>query len=188
MTNTGQAADIAVAPGPASGTPSTLREAMAQFATGVVVLTVGGEHIHGMTANAFTSVSLDPPQVLCCVAHDAVMHTAMTNGGHFAVSILAAHQEATARHFADNRRTLGPAQFEDLDWTPGPRTGAPLLAGSLAWLECELGAIHPGGDHSVLLGRVLTSVCGSGDPGLLYFGGGFRPVDQRERAAPRRHA
>jgi flavin reductase (DIM6/NTAB) family NADH-FMN oxidoreductase RutF len=176
MTNLGQSTDIVEAPGPEAAAPTRLREVMAQFATGVVVLTVGGTNVHGMTANAFTSVSLDPPQVLCCVAHSAVMHTAMTKERHFGVSILAAGQEATARHFADKHRTLGPAQFQPLDWSPGPRTGAPLLAGALAWLECELGAAYPGGDHSVFLGQVVTAACGDGDAGLLYFGGGFRPV------------
>lgn len=102
--------------------PASLRDAMSRFATGVVLLTVGGEHIHGMTANAFTSVSLEPPLVLCCIAHNAVMHEAMTSAGQFGVSIMGADQEDVARHFADKRRTLGAAQFDAVDWWPGPRS------------------------------------------------------------------
>ncbi|WP_232237856.1 MULTISPECIES: flavin reductase family protein [Actinoalloteichus] len=147
---------------------------MSWFATGVVVLTVGGDHVHGMTANAFSSVSLHPPLALCCVAHDATMHAAITATGSFGVSVLAAEQKDTARHFADRRRPRGLAQFDAVDWLPGPCTGAPLLAGALAWLECELTESFPGGDHSIFVGAVLAATRGSGDSGLLFFGGGYR--------------
>ncbi|MET7718972.1 flavin reductase family protein [Streptomyces sp. NPDC005407] len=157
-----------------AATPSSLREVMSRFATGVTVLSVGGEHIHGMTANAFSSVSLDPPSVLCCVAHSAVMHQAITKAGHFGVSIMEARQEGLARFFADKKRPLGPVQFEGIDWLPGPRTGAPLLAGSLAWLECELADAHETGDHSIFIGDVVGASRGSGREGLLFFGGAFQ--------------
>ncbi|WP_093944522.1 flavin reductase family protein [Actinoalloteichus hoggarensis] len=147
---------------------------MSWFATGVVVLTVGGDHVHGMTANAVSSVSLRPPLALCCVARDATMHGAITAAGSFGVSILASTQEDTARYFADKRRPRGLAQFDAVDWLPGPRTGAPLLAGALAWLECELTESFPGGDHSIFVGAVLAATRGSGDGGLLFFGGGYR--------------
>ncbi|MYQ43815.1 flavin reductase [Streptomyces sp. SID4985] len=153
--------------------PASLREAMARFTTGVVALTVGGEHMHGMTANAFSSVSLEPPQVLCCVAHSAVMHKAITSERRFAVSIMGADQEGLARHFADKSRPLGPPQFASVDWRPGPHTGAPLLAGALAWLECELADSHDSGDHSIFIGSVLHSLSGPGRQGLLFFDGGF---------------
>ena len=110
--------------------PRQFRDAMGHFATGVTVVTVGGDTPHGMTANSFTSVSLDPPLVLVCVGRDAVMHRALTENGHFAVSVLGAHQEPVARHFADRRRPLGQAQFDSTDWRPGPNTGAPLIAGA----------------------------------------------------------
>ncbi|MGP3925151.1 flavin reductase family protein [Streptomyces sp. 8N616] len=155
---------------------STLREVMSRFATGVTVITVGGEHVHGMTANAFSSVSLDPPSVLCCVARSAVMHQAITSSGHFAVSIMGAVQEELARFFADKQRPLGPTQFRGIDWRPGPRTGAPLLAGSLAWLECEVAEAYGFGDHSIFVGNVLGASCGSAREGLLFFGGAFQRV------------
>ncbi|MCX4783647.1 flavin reductase family protein [Streptomyces sp. NBC_01264] len=165
-------ADVAVPRG-YTANPAPLREVMSLFATGVTVLSVGGEHIHGMTANAFTSVSLDPPSVLCCVAHSAVMYEAITSAGHFGVSIMEAGQEGLARFFADKKRPLGPGQFTGVDWVPGPRTGAPLLNGSLAWLECELSAAHEIGDHTVFIGDVVGSSRGTGEDGLLFFGGAF---------------
>nr|WP_024759515.1 flavin reductase family protein [Streptomyces exfoliatus] len=155
-------------------TPASLREVMSRFATGVVVLTVGGERPHGMTANAFSSVSLAPPTVLCCIGHSAVMHSALTGAGRFGVSIMGAEQEDVTRYFADKERPLGPAQFEGIDWLPGPRTGAPLLSGALAWLECEVTQAHEAGDHSVFFGEVLGAVNGAVGDGLLFFEGRFQ--------------
>ncbi|WP_433274658.1 flavin reductase family protein [Actinosynnema sp. CS-041913] len=149
---------------------------MSRFATGVTVLTAAGERCHGMTANAFTSVSLEPPLVLCCVARTARMHAAIVTAGRFAVSVLGADQEGIARYFSDKRRPAGLAQFDAVEWEPGAHTGAPLLTGSLAWLECELAESHDGGDHSVFLGRVLSLRRGDGDKALVFFGGGFHQV------------
>ncbi|GAA3748503.1 flavin reductase family protein [Salinactinospora qingdaonensis] len=153
---------------------STLRQVMGRFPTGVTVLTAAGQHCHGMTANAFTSVSLDPPLVLCCVARTARMHKAITAEHRFAVSLLEAGQEQVARYFADRDRPAGPAQFDTVEWLPGPHTGAPLLSGSLAWLECEVAQVHEGGDHSIILGQVLSSTSGSGQEALLFFNGCFQ--------------
>ncbi|PMR62708.1 flavin reductase [Verrucosispora sp. ts21] len=152
-----------------------MRSTMSQFATGVVVLTVGGDHLHGMTANAFSSVSLEPPMVLCCVGKNAVMHRAITGSGHFAASVLRAGHETYARHFASRDRPLGSAQFAVGDWIPGALTGAPLLTDSLAWVECALADVYEAGDHSVFLGRVIGSGHRSG-AGLLFFDGEFHPT------------
>ena len=108
-----------------------LRRALGAFASGVTVVTVGGEHPHGMTANSFTSVSLDPPLVLVCVGRSAVMHAKMAGAGTFGVSVLAAHHERVGRHFADRTRPLGAAQFDAVDWLPGRLTGVPLIDGAL---------------------------------------------------------
>ncbi|WP_222723914.1 MULTISPECIES: flavin reductase family protein [unclassified Streptomyces] len=155
---------------------ASLRDVMSQFATGVTVLTVGGEHIHAMTANAFSSVSLTPPTVLVCIAHSAVMFEELTGGGHFGVNILGAGQEPLARHFADKKRTLGLAQFEDVKWTPGAHTGAPLLADALAWLECDVIDAHVSGDHTIFVGRVLDCRRGDGEQALTFFDGKFGSV------------
>ncbi|MEU4765142.1 flavin reductase family protein [Actinosynnema sp. NPDC023794] len=155
---------------------TSLRDAMSLFATGVTVLTVGGEHAHGMTANSFTSVSLDPPLVLCCISHSAVMHDAISNAKRFGVSIMGADQRDTAKFFADKRRPLGPEQFDAVDWIEGPHTGAPLLNGSLAWLECELVQFHEGGDHTIFVGQVLSSSRGADASALLFYSSSFHQV------------
>lgn len=154
---------------------------MGQFATGVTVLTAGrGASCHGMTANAFSSVSLEPPMVLCCVSRAARMHEVIMSAQSFAVSILGAGQQELAKYFADWQRPNGQAQFEPVAWRPGERTGAPVLSGALAWLECELVRTYNGGDHTIFLGEVLSAHRGAdegvigGEPeALLFFGGGF---------------
>ncbi|MFI8521921.1 flavin reductase family protein [Streptomyces sp. NPDC085481] len=146
---------------------------MSRFASGVVVLSVGEPHVHAMTANAFGSVSLDPPLVQCCVAHTAVMHDSLTRSRSFGVSILGAGQEPLARYFADKSRPLGLPQFDGISWTPGPLTGAPLLPGALAWLECKLVESYVAGDHSLFLGEVLASATGDGEGALLFYAGRF---------------
>ncbi|MEJ2858517.1 MULTISPECIES: flavin reductase family protein [unclassified Saccharothrix] len=164
---------------PATPDPADLRSVMGRFATGVVVITVGDEHVHGMTANAFGSVSLDPPLVHCCIAHTAVMHGALAGSGRFGVSVMSADQESAVRYFADRARPLGPTQFDAVDWTPGKHTGAPLLTGALAWLECEVVDVHTAGDHSLFLGRVLSCQLGDDDHALVFYQGRFHPIVPR---------
>ncbi len=159
-------------PATPAGTP--LRDVLAEFATGVTVLTVAGERPHGMTANSVTSVSLDPPLVLCCVARTARMHDAIASTGRLGVSVLGRGQEQLARYFADKRRPEGAAQFDRVDWCPGPYTGAPLLSGALAWLECEVAETYEGGDHSIFLSRVLDATRRDRRlPGLVFFRSAF---------------
>ncbi|HEX6354683.1 flavin reductase family protein [Actinophytocola sp.] len=155
---------------------------MSSFATGITVLTAAGEHCHGMTANAFSSVSLDPPMVLCCIARTAQMHEAILRSRHFGVNVLSAEQEGVARYFASRGRPRGLAQFDEVEWSPGRRSGAPLLAGSLAWLECELAEVYHGGDHSIFLGKVLEATRRPGDA-LLFFAGGFHQGMPSQRTA-----
>ncbi|MEU3985178.1 flavin reductase family protein [Streptomyces sp. NPDC026672] len=152
-----------------------LRGALGRFATGVTVLTAGRETPRGMTAGSFTSVSLDPPLVLVCVARTAAVHATVLAEGGFAVSVLGARQARLARHFADHRRPRDGHEFDVADTFPGRFTGAPLLHGALAWLECALTAVHDGGDHSILLGAVREASRGTADEPLLHFGGALRP-------------
>ncbi|MFF0574757.1 flavin reductase family protein [Streptosporangium saharense] len=153
-----------------------MRGAFGMFATGVTVVTVGGGSPHAMTANSFTSVSLDPPLVLVCVDRGAIMHGCLTAEGSFGVSVLAAGQESLARHFSNRWRPLGIAQFDAVDWRPGPLTGSPLLAGTLARFECELWRTYEGGDHSIFVGRVLSMEQQDDRDGLLFFHGRFRRI------------
>jgi flavin reductase len=154
------------------------RDAVGMFATGITVVTArAGGFGHGMTANSFASVSLDPLLVLVCVVRDAVMHKVLDDVGSFGVSVLAAGQEDLARYFSDPARPMGMAQFLPLDWHPAPGTGTPLLDGALAWLECTVEATYPGGDHSVFLGRVQWVQVGEAGGPLLYWAGGYLPLE-----------
>jgi flavin reductase (DIM6/NTAB) family NADH-FMN oxidoreductase RutF len=154
-----------------------LRSVLGAFATGVTVLTAGDRYPHGMTANSFTSVSLYPPLVLVCVRKDAIMHDAILGHGAFAVSVLSSAQEPAARYFADRNRPRGFGEFDPIDHAPGPHTGAPLLSGALAWVECALSAVYEGGDHSIFLGSVLEAVRGTPRGALLFVDGGFHRFD-----------
>jgi flavin reductase (DIM6/NTAB) family NADH-FMN oxidoreductase RutF len=161
---------------PPTGDQRALRDVLGRFATGITVLTSAGEVAHGMTANSFSSVSLDPPLVLVCVSRGALMHQTIAANRTFAVSVLGADQEYIARYFANSERPAGLAQFDSVDWDPGPSTGAPLLANALAWLECELSEVYDGGDHSIFLGRVLGLGNGAEHRALLFYGGTYHQV------------
>ncbi|MEV5606271.1 flavin reductase family protein [Streptomyces sp. NPDC052299] len=157
-----------------------LRRAFGAFATGVTVVTVGGDDCRGMTANSFTAVSLTPPLLLICVDKDAFMHRSLSHSETFSISVLSADQEAVARHFADHSRPAGPDQFRTVDWVPGPATGTPMIAGSLAHFECAKEELYDGGDHTIFVGRVLAAdrMPSIEDP-LLFHGGQFRHLHSR---------
>ncbi|TDB98901.1 flavin reductase family protein [Actinomadura sp. 7K534] len=158
-----------------------LREAFGAFATGVTVLTTGGPAPHGMTANSFSSVSLDPPLVLVCVDRSAVMHRTLAAAGSFGISVLASHQESVARHFANRRRPLGIGQFEGIRWRPGRRTGAPMIEDAVAHFECDLWRSYDGGDHTIFLGRLLSLAREPDESGLLFCHGRFHRLDPEPR-------
>lgn len=152
----------------------SLRTTLGRFASGVVLLTAGREEPSAMTASSFTSVSLEPPLVLVCVTRTAAAHAVILAEGAFAVSILAADQAGLARHFADHTRPRGRHEFDAVEVFPGRHTGAPLLGGALAWLECSLAAAYDGGDHSILLGSVLDLAVGPPNEPLLFLDGALR--------------
>lgn len=152
-----------------------LRAVLRCFATGVTVVAAGRETPQGMTANAFTSVSLSPPLVLVCVSRAASIHQTVLDTGSFTVSVLSARQEHVARYFADHSRPRGRQEFDIVSWSRGPNTGAPVIHGTLAWIECALTAVYDGGDHSIFVGSVLASNHGSARDALLFFGGSFQP-------------
>jgi flavin reductase (DIM6/NTAB) family NADH-FMN oxidoreductase RutF len=133
--------------------PAAFRQAAGQFAGGIVVVTTSSGH--AMTVSEFVSVSLEPPLVLFCAEKIARFHDAVVAAGMWAVSILAADGEKTARWLATRSRP-GPGQLDGVAHRPGPVTGAPLLDGALATLECVTDAVHDGGDHSIIVGRVAA--------------------------------
>ncbi|GAA3865728.1 flavin reductase family protein [Streptomyces sedi] len=160
--------------------PGTLRRSLGAFATGVTLVTVGGRTPHGMTANSFTSVSLDPPLVLVCVDRGALMHASLESHAHFGLSVLSSRQEPVARHFADRRRPLGAAQFDTVDWFPGRATGVPLIRDALVTLECAVWRGYAGGDHTIYVGRLLTLTDGPEAEALLFHAGRFRQLSHTD--------
>lgn len=150
-------------------TSADFRAVMARFATGVTVMTchLAGEP-HGMTANAVSSVSLDPLLVLVCVGRDTEMSPLVRDAGAFALSILPAEAQALSNHFADGSRPSGTAQFQSVE-THQEVTRAPILSGSLAWLDCQVWKIHDGGDHDIVVGEVVATGVGPDVPALGYF-------------------
>lgn len=155
-----------------------LRGVFGKFATGITVVTAGKDIPRGMTANSFTSVSLRPALILVCVLREAAMHKVILDTESFAVSMLSAHQEEVARHFANHHRPRGEEEFEVIDSTPGKHTGAPLLTDALAWLECRLAAVYDGGDHSIFLGEVLDMGHGPDSDALLFYSGNFHRLER----------
>ncbi|MFI2652156.1 flavin reductase family protein [Micromonospora fulviviridis] len=150
-----------------------LRRLLATFATGVTVMTVGGDRPHGMTANSFTSVSLDPPLVLVCVDRRTVMHACLDTASVFGVSVLSARHASVARFFADPNRPVGSEEFAGVTTQPGQRTGVPLIADALAWFECEVWRRYDGGDHTIVVGRLLRATRPSEETALLFHHGRF---------------
>ena len=154
-----------------------LRRVFGRFATGITIVTVGRDEPRGMTANSFTSVSLDPPMILVCVLRDASMHEMILEHQAFAVSVLSHRQERVARHFASRDRPRGRAEFENVHSVAGPRTGTPVLPDALAWFECSLAAVYDGGDHSIFLGEILDVGHGPEEDALLFYSGAYRRLD-----------
>jgi flavin reductase len=158
-------------------TVEAFRRAMGRFATGVTVLsTRTGGHDHAMTANAVTSVSLEPMLVLVCVEVEARFHDAILEAGVWGVSILAAPARPAADWLATRGRPLH-GQLDRIAHTHGPQTGVPLLEGAMATIECRTTAVHPGGDHSIVVGEVLGVVTAE-PPGdaLLYYRGRYETL------------
>jgi flavin reductase len=131
------------------------RAALGRFATGVTVVTTRLDSVdHAMTANAVCSVSLDPLLVLVCVEQEARFHDAILATGFWGVSILEDTARPAAEWFATRGRPLH-GQLDRFPHTAGTVTGAALLDAALATLECRTTAVHPGGDHSIVVGEVL---------------------------------
>jgi len=153
-----------------------LRSAMSHFPTGVTVVTSGREErVEGMTANAVISVSLDPLLFLVSVHKDARLNPRIREEGSFTVNLLADDQEGLSRLFASPERSSGLQALHSLGGGYGS-TGAPLAAGALAVIECELAEVYAGGDHDLFLGRVVGVRMGDARKGPLIFHEGTYPT------------
>lgn len=141
------------------------RRALGQFATGVTVITTQHEgQLHGTTVSSFCSLSLHPPLVLVCLDLKATIHDLIVTSGVFGVNILAEHGENTSRHFA--RHT--PDKFSEVAYKHG-QLGVPLLYDALTTLECRVAARHPGGDHAIFIGEVVSLNAQTHAQPLLFF-------------------
>ncbi|HEV2594515.1 MAG TPA: flavin reductase family protein [Sphingomicrobium sp.] len=151
--------------------PRTLRAALGCFATGVTVVTCLTEagSPAGLTVNSFTSVSLEPPLLLVCLAKQAVSAAPLIAAPCFAINVLQTGQQPASIRFA----TRDQDRFGITPWSQG-EGGAPILEESLGVFECERYAVYDGGDHHILVGQVVkASFDASLDP-LLYFRGKYR--------------
>jgi flavin reductase (DIM6/NTAB) family NADH-FMN oxidoreductase RutF len=160
---------------PGNVDPDRFRAVMSRFATGVTIVTSAGSGgPTGLTANAFSSVSLRPPLVLVCLGSGSATHEEIVRSGVFAVNVLDARQRELADRFAVGDRD---ERFEGVGFDSSA-TGSPIFPSSLAWLDCRLWARHAAGDHSVLIGEVVDAggaeeVDDSGDSALIFYRGRY---------------
>ena len=145
------------------------RQVLGHFATGVTVVTAVHQGMPvGLSVNSFTSVSLDPPLVAFCAARTSATWPHIREAGWFCVNILAEDQEAISRVFA----TRGADKFRGVGWHPSV-SGAPVLSGVLAWIDCTIEEEHAAGDHFLVLGRVRELEVANERRPLIFYRGGY---------------
>ena len=151
--------------------PRELRRALARFATGVAVIATASAEGRpsGLTVNSFASVSLDPPLLLVNIHKQANCASALVEAEHFAVNVLQTGQQPASIRFSTRQED----RFGANDWSRG-ESGAPVLQGSLGVFECERYAVYDGGDHHILVGRVVKASFNPELDPLLYFRGKYR--------------
>jgi len=165
-------------PFPDPVSPDLFRQALRRWPSGVTVITMPTDDgPHGMTASAFCSVSVAPPQILVVVDQRWRSHDMIAVGGVFCVNILADNQSAWSDRFAGRGRVED--RFAGIATTTAV-TGALCLTDACAWLDCRLAAAHDAGDHSIFVGEVLAVGLGGGAEGpLVYQDGAYRVVGER---------
>ena len=152
---------------------ATFRGALRGWASGVTVVTSrSGDRVHGMTVSSFSSVSANPPLVLVCANRSSITHDIIQEGGVFAVNILAAHQREISHVFSSSKHE--DSRLARVRWTEG-ETGAPLIEGAVACLECRVSSSHREGSHTIYVGEVEAVHTTDADP-LLYYKGGYRSL------------
>ena len=168
---------------PHSVDPQLYKQTLARWATGVTVVgAVSDGKPLGITANSFTSLSLNPPQVLISVNKRLYTHEAIRTSGRYAVSILREEQVALGKRFAGMIPEIED-RFAGVPWFTA-RTGCPILTDALAWVDCEVAEVYDGEDHSIFVGHVLAAgLAGEGHP-LLYFNRDWRALAQEPAVEP----
>lgn len=149
------------------------RLCLARFSTGVTVVTCADDagHPYGVTANSFSSVSLEPPLVLWNIAKVTKSLQSYLNAEHFVINILSADQQSVSSHFSKSEHHI----FDGIDYSTNAQ-GAPVLPGTIATLECCTDAIHDCGDHYIIVGEVMDYRYDDGEP-LVFFGGKYRGLE-----------
>ena len=155
------------------------RKAMGCFATGVTIITLDLEgEVHGMTANAFASVSLDPMLVLVCVDHRAATHAHLQAKKRFGINVLCEDQRVISEYYARHEPTHERAEQEAGARFDRTAQGTPMLRGALAYLECRLHSAQDAGDHTIFIAEVEDAVVREGQP-LIFFRGKYRRVGEK---------
>ncbi|GGF41755.1 flavin reductase family protein [Subtercola lobariae] len=144
------------------------RKVLGHFITGVTVVTGihDGEPV-GFTCQSFGALSLEPPLIFLCPSKSSTSWPKVAESGRFGVNVLAHDQTQLGRGFAQS----GAAKFAGVEWSAGRSTGAPMLAGTLGWLECEVETVHEAGDHWIVVARVLDLAASAGRGPLTFFRG-----------------
>ncbi len=145
------------------------KEAMSRFATGVTIVTALEEGAPvGFSCQSFVSLSLEPPLVALAPAKTSTSWPRIARAGSFCVNVLSDRQSDVCMNFA----VSGGDKFVGVPWHPAETGGAPIIEGSLAWIDCQLELVHDAGDHELVIGKVLELGLGDGEP-LLYYRSGF---------------
>ncbi len=150
-----------------------LRRTFGCFATGVTVVTCRvGARTHGITINSFTSVSLDPPLILICIDRNTIAYQLLPEAGALVVNVLAESQRHISDYFA---KRLAPDSNDELAGLPyvAGETGAPILDGTIAFLECRIAEIHPAGDHDIFVAEVVDAQIRSNEAPLVFHRGRY---------------
>ncbi|MFH8838702.1 flavin reductase family protein [Streptomyces sp. NPDC017868] len=150
--------------------PGEFRRVLGHFASGVTIMTaLDADGPTGFACQSFASLSLDPPLVAFMVARTSTTWPRIAAAGTFCVNVLGADQGALCRSFA----VSGADKFTGVDWSPAPATGSPRLAGAPAWIDCTITAVHTGGDHLIVVGRVEHLGAEEESEPLLFYRGRF---------------
>ncbi|MGH9184344.1 MAG: flavin reductase family protein [Acidimicrobiales bacterium] len=154
----------------AANDEARFRHVLGHFASGVTVITAldDGAPV-GLAVGSFTSLSLDPPLVLFCPGKTSTSWPRIEATGTFCVNVLAEDQEVVCRTFA----AKGEDKFATIGWRPAPATGAPVIDGVLAWIDCQIERVDEGGDHWVVIGRVRDLGVEREHGPLVFFRGGY---------------
>jgi 3-hydroxy-9,10-secoandrosta-1,3,5(10)-triene-9,17-dione monooxygenase reductase component len=151
------------------------RQVLGHFPTGVTVITaITDAGPVGLAVGSFFSVSLDPPLVAFCAGKSSTSYPKIADAGHFCVNVLADEQEDICRIFA----AKGDDKFSTIGWRPSPANGAPVINDVLAWIDCDIHAVHEAGDHYIVIGQVHELEVGHEGGPLVFFRGGYGRYSQ----------